>query len=202
MFTGIIQAVGTIGQAVEIEGDLRLEIKTADLGLERIKQGDSIAVSGICLTVQKTTGQTIFVDVSAETIAITTVSDWRPGRRVNLEHALVVGDGLGGHLVSGHVDGVAVLRERRADARSERLEFSVPAEYSRFLVGKGSVTVDGVSLTINRASGNRFEVNLVPHTLQVTTLGSLVAGEYVNIEVDLLARYVDGILKHGRHLPE
>ncbi len=191
MFTGIIQDVGSV-YAVERRGeDLRLTVTTQRLELSQAHVGDSIAVAGVCLTAVELAAHRFAADVSLETLARTTLGEWRAGRRVNLEPALRAGDALGGHLVAGHVDGTAQLFARHGDARSEHMRFRVPHELARYLARKGSVCVDGISLTVNVVQQDDFEVNLVPHTLAVTTLGELEIGERVNIEVDLIARYVE-----------
>jgi len=194
MFTGIIQDIGRI-QAVETRGgDLRVTVSTAALDLARTGIGDSIAVAGVCLTAVQVQPHAFSADVSRETLAHTTIGSWRVGRRVNLEPALRVGDALGGHLVVGHIDGVAEIRECLADARSRRLVLRVPQPLARYLAGKGSVALDGVSLTVNGVQGEQFDVNVVPHTLAVTTLDELAAGNSVNLEVDLMARYVERLI--------
>ena len=172
-------------------GDVRLQIEAAnfDFGSQRV--GDSISVSGVCLTMLHPAGGRFEADVSAETLSLTTLGDVQPGDRVNLEPALSLSDRLGGHLVTGHVDGMATLVARTPDGRSERFEFELPASLSRYVARKGSVCVDGVSLTVNDVNANRFGVCLIPHTLEVTTLGGLSAGDRVNIEVDLIARYLE-----------
>lgn len=197
MFTGIITAIGTVAR-VEDRGDLHLRIACPwDPG--RIAIGASIACSGVCLTVVETGGTAgdmwFAVDVSGETVSRTVPGQWAEGRRLNLEPALRLGDELGGHLVTGHVDGVAVLRAARAEGDSRRLDFAAPAALAPYLAPKGSVTIDGISLTVNevadRADGTcDFTVNIIPHTAEVTTLGALAQGEAVNIEIDVLARYL------------
>ncbi|HEX4051433.1 MAG TPA: riboflavin synthase [Steroidobacteraceae bacterium] len=200
MFTGIVQDVGWV-QALERRGaDLRLAIGTQRLELSRAALGDSISVAGVCLTAVGLAAHRFDVDVSLETLARTTLGGWQVGRRVNLEPALRAGDALGGHLVAGHVDGLAQLVARSAQARSEQLRFRVPHELSAYLARKGSICIDGVSLTVNAVEGADFEVNLIPHTLEVTTLGQLTVGESVNIEVDLIARYVERLMGDSRQL--
>lgn len=196
MFAGIIQAIGTLRARRERGGDIELVVAADGLDLSRVRVGDSIAVSGVCLTVTQISGTSFASDVSRETLARTTLGGLTPGCRINLELALRAGDPIGGHLVSGHVDGMARLLTRRAEARSERFEFEVPAELARYIARKGSVCIDGVSLTVNEVQGARFTVNLIPHTLAVTTLGGLAAGGPVNIEVDLLARYLERLAPH------
>jgi len=194
MFTGIIQDVGSIRSLEPRGGDLRLGIAVDGLDLARQRRGDSIAVSGVCLTVVALAPPVFFADVSRETLDLTTLGTAAAGRRVNLEPALRAGDPLGGHLVAGHVDGIATVLERSGDARSERFRLSVPVELARYLARKGSVALDGVSLTVNAVAGSDFDINLVPHTLAVTTLGELDAGDRVNLEIDTIARYVERLL--------
>jgi len=194
VFTGIVQDVGRVGQREARGGDVRLVIACDRLDTARLSIGDSIAVQGCCLTAVQIEGRNFAADVSRETLALTTLGDLRSGSAVNLEPALRAGDPLGGHLVSGHVDGVAEVLAIRDDARSQRLLIGVPAELTRFLAPKGSVTVDGVSLTVNEVDGNRFGVNLIPHTRAVTTLGGLRVGARVNLEVDQVARYIERLL--------
>ena len=194
MFTGIIQDVGTVAALQPRGGDLCLRIAPRLMDLSRTQLGDSIAVAGVCLTVIALREGGFEADVSRETLALTTLASWQVGHKVNLEPALRVGDALGGHWVSGHVDGVAEVIERSADARSERLKLRVPTALARYLARKGSVTLDGVSLTINAASGETVEVNLVPHTLTVTTLSGWQSGTQVNLEVDVIARYAERLL--------
>ena len=190
MFTGIIEAVGKV-TATRVEGgDQRLSIDTGALPLTGVGLGDSIAVNGVCLTVVGMDANAFAADVSAETLACTTLGRLQNGAPVNLELALKASSRLGGHLVSGHVDGVGSMQGREADARSERLVFESPEPLKKFIAAKGSITVEGVSLTVNRVSGRQFEVNLIPHTLEQTTLKQLAAGDPVNLEVDLIARYV------------
>lgn len=191
MFTGIVQDMGRVAARETKGGDLELAIEARDLALGATRAGDSIAVSGVCLTITRIAGGRFFADVSRETLVHTTLGVLEPGSPVNLELALRAGEPLGGHLVSGHVDGVATLLARRADARSERYEFEVAPALARYIAPKGSVCLDGISLTVNEVSGTRFGVNLIPHTLQVTTLGQLVSGGKVNVEVDLIARYLE-----------
>jgi riboflavin synthase len=191
MFTGIIQDVGRILALESIGGDTRLTVGVERLELARAAPGDSIAVAGVCLTAVAIEPRAFSADVSRETLALTTISSWRVGRRVNLEPALRAGDALGGHLVSGHVDGVAELRARADEARSQRLRLRVPQPLARYVARKGSVALDGVSLTVNAVEHEELEVNLVPHTLAVTTLAGLALGDRVNLEVDMIARYVE-----------
>src|SRR5262245_51276905 len=191
MFTGIVQGIGTVSALQPRQGDLELEIAAGALNLADSKVGDSVAVSGVCLTIARQTQGGFFADVSRETLACTTLGDLAVGRAVNLELALRAGEPLGGHLVAGHVDGVGRLLARREDARSWRFEFEIPAPLARYVASKGSICIDGVSLKVNEVDGARFGVNLIPHTLTVTTLGALGTGDRVNVEVDLLARYLE-----------
>jgi riboflavin synthase len=194
MFTGIVQDVGRILALEMVGGDARVTVGVERLDLSRTAIGDSIAVAGVCLTAVALEAGAFSADVSRETLAVTTMSAWRVGRRVNLEPALRAGDALGGHLVSGHVDGVAEVRARLEQARSQRFRIQVPVALARYVARKGSVALDGVSLTVNDVGQQEFEVNLIPHTLDVTTLGELAAGDHVNIEVDLMARYAERLL--------
>jgi riboflavin synthase len=194
MFTGIVQDVGKIVAVEPRGGDLRVQVGVVRLELARVALGDSIAVAGVCLTVVAPAPQGFSVDASNETLRLTTAASWRPGRRVNLEPALRAGDALGGHLVAGHVDGIAQIIAMQADARSQRMTVRIPGEFARYVARKGSVTLDGVSLTVNGVQGEEFEINLVPHTLAVTTLGELAVGDRVNFEADLIARYVERLL--------
>lgn len=198
MFTGIVQDVGHVQQLQPRGEDLRLMIGSDRLQLAGWRIGDSVAVAGVCLTVVELQERSFCADVSRETLALTTVGRWSAGTRVNLEPALRAGDALGGHLMAGHVDGIGEVLERVADARSRRLRVRVPAALARYLARKGSVALDGVSLTVNVVGSNQFEVNLVPHTLAVTTLGELTPGDAVNLEVDLIARYVERLLDPER----
>ena len=194
MFTGIIIATGSIESILEKGGDLELGVNAARLDTGRIGIGDSISVQGACLTVTRKDGPRFYADVSRETMAKTTLGTLRPGSRVNLEPSLRAGDALGGHLVSGHVDGLGTLTMAKEDARSWRLEFELPAQLTRFVAPKGSICINGVSLTVNGAADLRFDVNIIPHTRQETTLGELQLGDSVNIEIDVIARYIDRLL--------
>jgi riboflavin synthase len=196
MFTGIVQEIGTLAR-IEARGgegeasDRRIAVSFAAIARERLNLGDSICVDGVCLTVAALEAASFVADVSGETLRVTTLGAKSVGARVNLEPALRAGDSLGGHWVSGHVDGIAEVLSTANDARSLRVEFAAPRALARYIARKGSVTLDGVSLTVNEVDGVRFAVNLIPHTLEVTTLGGLVAGARVNLEIDLLARYVE-----------
>lgn len=192
MFTGIIQAVGQVAALERRGGDVRLRI--GGLPLADGQLGESIAVSGVCLTAVAFTDDGFVADVSGETLACTTLGGWLVGERVNLERALALGERLGGHIVSGHVDGVGEVVARRADARSQRFTLRAPAALARYIAGKGSITLDGVSLTVNAVEGPQFEVNIVPHTLTHTSLDAWQPGRRVNIEVDVLARYLERLM--------
>jgi riboflavin synthase len=200
MFTGIIIATGRVGALAEkggdvkSGGDLELAIDAASLDLHRIAVGDSVSVQGVCLTVTRKEGARFYADVSRETMARTTLGALNSGSKVNLEPSLRAGDALGGHWVSGHVDAVGKLRILTQDARSWRMEFELPAPLMRFVASKGSICVDGVSLTVNTVAGCRFDVNIIPHTLEATTLGELKAGDGVNIEIDVIARYLERLM--------
>jgi riboflavin synthase len=198
MFTGIIESVGVIARIERRGGDVRLDVDGGSLGLDDVKLGDSISVSGVCLTAVEIDGAVFTVDVSTETIARTTLGALRAGDPVNLEKAMRLSDRLGGHLVAGHIDGVGRVVSIEPDARSQRWLFEVPPALARYLAPKGSICIDGVSLTVNEVDGARFGVNLIPHTIDVTTFKVRRAGDSVNIEVDLLARYVEQLLPRDR----
>jgi riboflavin synthase len=195
MFTGIITDVGVV-RRVERRGDLRLVIAT-DYDTSGIDLGASIACSGACLTVVDKTPDSFAVDVSAESVSKTTIGGWDIGTRVNLERALALGTELGGHLVTGHVDGLATLEAIEPDGDSRRLTIRVPAPLARYVASKGSVALDGISLTVNEVSGDRFGVNIIPHTWENTTLADRRTGDALHMEVDLIARYVARLLEAG-----
>lgn len=194
MFTGIIQAVGKIKQLRTLGGDARLTIDTGTLDLADTKIGDSIAVSGVCLTAVELGKSEFAADVSAETLSRTTLGGLTPGDPVNLEKALTPTTHLGGHMVSGHVDGVGEVLSRESDARSSRFRIRVPIGLARYVAEKGSICVDGVSLTVNAVEDDAFNVNIVPHTMDHTSVSSYRAGTRVNIEVDVVARYLERLL--------
>jgi riboflavin synthase len=194
LFTGIVQDIGEVRSLEARGGDVRLTIACHHLDLARVQVGDSICVQGCCLTVTERPGQAFAADVSRETLSLTTLGDLVAGSPVNLEPALRAGDPLGGHLVSGHVDGVARVVAVGGDARSLRLRIAVPAPLARYIARKGSVALDGVSLTVNEVEGAVFGVNIIPHTQAVTTLGRLTVGSRVNLEVDQFARYLERML--------
>ena len=191
MFTGIVQAIGEVRSIVRHAADVELLIGASGLDLKSVAIGDSICVGGCCLTVTRLEGDAFAVDASLETLNVTTLGEWRVGQRVNLEKALCAGQPLGGHYVTGHVDGVGRVARSAEDGRSLRVEFEVPQPLARYVARKGSICVDGVSLTVNEVEDTCFGVNLIPHTLQVTTLGACRPGTRVNLEVDIIARYLE-----------
>ncbi len=198
MFTGIIAAVGTITALQPRSGDVRLRITAGKLDLSDVQLGDSIAVSGVCLTAVELPGDGFWADASRETMECTILGGAAPGMKVNLEKALTPTTRLGGHLVSGHVDGIGTVTEWRLDGRSWRLRIQAPDALARYIAAKGSICVDGVSLTVNRVDGAAFELNIVPHTLAETTLADFKTGRRVNLEVDLIARYLERLLLGDR----
>lgn len=194
MFTGIIQSVGEI-TAIEKKGDdVRLRVLTRQLDLADVQLGDSIAVNGVCLTAVELPGDGFWADVSGETLSCTTFKALTVGTKVNLEKALTPTTRLGGHLVSGHVDGIGKIVERFDDGRSVRFHIQAPNEMAKYIAEKGSVCVDGISLTVNAVKGAVFELNIVPHTLQETTMAQFKVGTEVNLEVDLIARYLERLI--------
>lgn len=194
MFTGIIKAKGTISAMDKRSGDVRLSVRSEGLPWSDYEQGESIAVNGVCLTAVALHADGFDTDVSVETLDVTGLGGLAVGSEVNLEPAISLGERLGGHLVSGHVDCTGKVVSRAADARSIRLGIEIPKEYARYVAKKGSVCVDGVSLTVNEVSGNTFELNIIPHTAQSTIIDDYAAGTVVNVEVDLLARYLERLL--------
>lgn len=194
MFTGIIQAVGEIRNLEERGGDVRLAVGSGKLDMTGVAIGDSIAVNGVCLTAVAVGPDCFSADVSRETLSLTTLGDLRAGSPVNLEKALTLATPLGGHLVSGHVDGLGRVLERHDDARSVRVRIEAPAGLARYIASKGSIAVDGVSLTVNTVTGREFALNIVPHTLEETIIRHYRAGSPVNLEVDLIARYLERLV--------
>ena len=194
MFTGIIESIGTVKQMQDKGGDMRLELETGKLDMKDVVLGDSIAVNGVCLTVIKMTGNSFSADVSRETLKHTSLGKLKPGSQVNLEKALTLQTRLGGHMVSGHVDALGTVLERKDDARSIWFKVQAPANLAKYIVHKGSITVDGTSLTVNAVDGNEFELNIVPHTLQETIMNNYAAGTEVNLEVDIIGRYLERLL--------
>lgn len=190
MFTGIISDIGTV-DTVQMRGDMRARIRCG-YDMAGVDLGASIACDGVCLTVVDKGADWFDVDISAETISKTNIgaNGWSAGKRLNLERALRVGDELGGHIVSGHVDGVAVIEEMRNEGDSTRITFRAPDALARFIAEKGSVALNGTSLTVNEVAGNRFGINVIPHTQAVTTWGVATTGDAVNLEIDTMARYV------------
>lgn len=194
MFTGIIESVGTVVSIETHGGDVRLYVRSTELDWSDVALGDSIATSGVCLTAVQLPGDGFMADVSIETLNLTTVGHWKTGSRVNLEKALTPQSRLGGHIVSGHVDGVGEILSRNREARSERFVVRAPAELAKYIAHKGSITVDGISLTVNSVTGNEFDLNIVPHTLEKTVIDEYRPGSKVNLEVDLIARYLERLL--------
>jgi riboflavin synthase len=201
MFTGIIQAKGSIAALEQRGGDVRLSVQSDDLPFASYDVGESIAVNGVCLTAVALRDDGFDTDVSVETLDVTSLGGLGIGDSVNLEPSLSLGDRLGGHLVSGHVDCLGAVTTRAADARSIRIAIEIPDEFARYVARKGSVTIDGVSLTVNEVSATSFEINIIPHTAEVTIIGDYAVGTKVNVEVDLLARYIERLLaKDGEGL--
>lgn len=198
MFTGIVQAIGTIARVEPIGGDTRIVIDAGGLDMSDVAIGDSISVSGVCLTAVVVDGAQFAADVSVETLSRTTLGTLKSGDCINLEKSLRLADRLGGHLVSGHVDALGRVVLVEPEARSQRWTFDVPPGLSRYIAAKGSVCIDGVSLTVNDVGSNRFGVNLIPHTIDVTTFRDKRVGDAVNVEVDLIARYVERLATSER----
>lgn len=195
MFTGIIESTGRLIQRKTHGNDQTLTIESREFNFKKCQIGDSISTNGVCLTAIELGENYFTADVSAETLSLTTLGELQIGAHVNLESALTPSTALGGHIVSGHVDGIATLSERYQDARSERFVFSSPTALSRYIAKKGSVTLDGISLTVNEVADTLFHVNIVPHTLERTNLKALKIGDHVNLEVDIIARYLERLLK-------
>lgn len=194
MFTGIIQAVGTVAAMQPSGGDLRLRIRTGKLSLDDVGLGDSICTNGVCLTVIELPGDGFWADVSVETLNFTTLGELQPGARVNLEKALTPASRLGGHIVSGHVDGVGQVVSLTEDARSTRVELRAPEALAKYIAHKGSICVDGTSLTVNAVNGARFELNIIPQTMAETIFGEYHPDTAVNLEVDVIARYLERLV--------
>lgn len=197
MFTGIIQCVGRLARIEPRGGDVSLAIDTGSLDLSDVQIGDSISVSGVCLTAVTLQAKGFSADVSNETLSLTSLGKLKAGDPVNLEKALRLADRLGGHLVSGHVDGLGKVVSITPDGRSQRWVFEVPTSLARYIAAKGSVCIDGTSLTVNEVAGQRFGVNLIPHTVENTAFHARRVGDVVNIEVDVIARYVERLLASG-----
>ncbi|MCK4742685.1 MAG: riboflavin synthase [Sulfuriflexus sp.] len=198
MFTGIIQAVGSIASMQDVGGDKRVRLNTNDLPLADVELGDSIAVSGVCLTVIEKHSDGFSADVSGETLSRTGLGNLKKSSAVNLEKAVTPTTALGGHLVSGHVDGIGEIIKRQADARSVQFSVRAPAELARYIAEKGSICIDGISLTVNAVNGDVFELNIVPHTLTQTTMDGFDVGTKINLEVDIIARYLERLLLGDR----
>ena len=194
MFTGIIEATGQIDSLEQVGGDLRAVITSPDMDFSDVKVGDSICVSGVCLTATEVKSNGFTVDISNETVSLTSFAALKPGHGVNLEKAMQASSRFGGHIVSGHVDGLAELVSRRPDGRSERLVFAAPPQLMKYIAAKGSVCLEGISLTVNEVEGNAFGINIIPHTAEMTTFGDLVPGSRVNLEVDIIARYLESLV--------
>ncbi len=193
MFTGITENIGVI-KSISKRDPIAYNIET-NMILKDVKIGSSIMCSGICLTVVKKNKKSFYVNLSEETLKVTTAKNWKVGTKVNLEKSLKVGDEIAGHFVSGHVDGITELEEKKVLKKSTLLNFALSKKIAKFICEKGSVTIDGVSLTINTVFKNKFSINIIPHTNKVTTLGKLKKGDMVNIEIDILARYINKSIK-------
>lgn len=194
MFTGIIETIGQVVALKKVGGDLRITVLAADFRDRSVALGDSIAINGACLTVIERQAERFSFDVSTESINHTLIGEWQVGTQVNLEMALLPTTRLGGHLVSGHVDGLAEIKSLQEDARSWRMVFQAPDDLKKYIAKKGSITINGTSLTVNSVDDKLFYINVIPHTFKVTTLGLLKAGDKVHIEVDLIARYLERLL--------
>ena len=191
MFTGIISAIGKIAELEHRQGDVRISIHAPELGFDDVRLGDSIACNGVCLTAVELIDQGFIADVSVETLSLTTIEHWKVDARINLEKAMQASDRFGGHIVSGHVDGIGEVVSLHEDARSWRFTIKAPANLAKYIAQKGSITVDGTSLTVNAVNGSEFELNIVPHTMIHTVISDYQAGSKVNLEVDLIARYLE-----------
>uniref|UniRef100_UPI0040481D72 riboflavin synthase n=1 Tax=Shewanella baltica TaxID=62322 RepID=UPI0040481D72 len=196
MFTGIIEAVGTLRKLERKGDDIRLTVASGKLDLNDVRLGDSIATNGVCLTVVQQLADGYVADVSAETVSLTGFAHYKVGTKVNLEKAVTPTTRLGGHMVSGHVDGIAMVEQRLVRGQAIEFWLAAPAELGRYIAHKGSITIDGVSLTVNEVDGSRFRLTIVPHTAGETTLIDLQAGDMVNIEVDLIARYLERLMNY------
>lgn len=194
MFTGIIQSIGQVTDKIAKNGDFEFVINTQFETMTDVNLGDSIAMNGVCLTVTAIDGSHVSVDVSVETLSVTNVIDWQQGSQINLEKSMCLNDKLGGHMVSGHVDALAECIDIASSARSTVYQFKIPAKLDKYVVKKGSIAINGVSLTVNTIDNYILSVNLIPHTLEHTNLGLLEEGDKVNIEIDTIARYVEKML--------
>ncbi len=191
MFTGIISAIGEIAELEHRQGDVRISIHAPELGFDDVQLGDSIACNGVCLTAVELIDQGFIADVSVETLSLTTIEHWQVDTRINLEKAMQASDRFGGHIVSGHVDGIGEVVSLHEDARSWRFTIKAPTNLAKYIAQKGSITVDGTSLTVNAVNGSEFELNIVPHTMIHTVISDYQVGSKVNLEVDLIARYLE-----------
>lgn len=194
MFTGIIEAQGRVAALTPSNGDITLKVQSDQLDFADVRLGDSIAVNGVCLTVTELGGDSFSADVSGETLSLTSLNQLKAGSTVNLEKAMTPSTRMGGHLVSGHVDGLGTVKALTPDARSVRIDIEAPAELARYIAQKGSITVDGISLTVNSVDGRVFSLNIIPHTQEVTTIKGWKPGTPVNLEVDIIARYLERLL--------
>lgn len=194
MFTGLVEATGEILEAIETKGDITLRVHVPDGFLEHVELGESISVNGVCLTAINFTDTAFSCDVSNETLRCSTLGNVKPGSIVNLERALLPTSRLGGHIVSGHVDGMGKVESLTTDARSTCFILSAPPELAKYIAAKGSITINGVSLTVNSVDGDNFSVNIIPHTMEMTNLNELESGATVNLEVDIIARHVERLL--------
>jgi len=197
MFTGIIQSIGSIENLQPKGGDMALVVNTGKLDMTDVVLGDSIAVNGVCLTAVALTESSFTADVSRETLSLTSLGALSKGSKVNLEKALTLQTRLGGHMVSGHVDGLGSVESRHNDGRSTRFTINAPVEIAKYIAAKGSITIDGVSLTVNKVDQASFEINIVPHTLKETIMGEYQAGTKINLEVDVVARYLERLIQDG-----
>lgn len=201
MFTGIVESIGKVESLERIQDEWRLSLAAGDLDLSDVKLGDSIAVSGCCLTVVELSNTGFSADVSNETLRCTTLGELKPGARVNLEKAMLASDRFGGHIVSGHVDGVGELISSANEGKSIKLVFAVPENLTKYIAAKGSICIDGTSLTVNEVEGRQFAINIIPHTQEETVSGAYQPGQKVNLEVDLIARYLEKLFSgsDGKH---
>lgn len=199
MFTGIISAIGKIAKLEQRQGDVRLSIRAPELGFDDVRLGDSIACNGVCLTAVELIDQGFIADVSVETLSLTTIGSWEIGTGINLEKAMQASDRFGGHIVSGHVDGIGEVASLHEDARSWRFNIKAPANLAKYIAQKGSITVDGTSLTVNAVNGSELELNIVPHTMLHTVISDYRVGTKVNLEVDLIARYLERLTCSDNH---
>lgn len=199
MFTGIISAIGKIAELEQRQGDVRVSIRAPELGFDDVRLGDSIACNGVCLTAVELIDQGFIADVSVETLSLTTIENWEVGTGINLEKAMQATDRFGGHIVSGHVDGIGEVVSLHEDARSWRFNIKAPQNLAKYIAQKGSITVDGTSLTVNAINGSELKLNIVPHTMLNTIISDYQVGTKVNLEVDLIARYLERLTSSDNH---